>query len=162
MTMKVLERCMKQIPEHKEGGLHPLHRELILCFQGSIRSERRDQSEINAFTKIQDIVIMDDAKRMQRFYRLPKAKEADETWKRRMDVKTLMNNWTQQNELAEAYFKKHPGYQKPKGPEPLVEPEDWRSRAPGAFQNPTHSSWTLFQKDYPDWAKRIVNGGDLS
>lgn len=166
MTMKLIESAMKRIPERKETGLPQLHRELIMCFQKSIRTEKRDRKEVTAFNKIADIATIDDIKILQRFYRIKKPKEFHEFLSLRVHaVDTLMNNYVKQLDIAVAYFKENPKAGLPSKPAVAQipnEPEGWRKRAMGAFQSENHSSWFHFYKDYPTEAKRILNGEDLS
>jgi len=161
MLIKILTRCMKQIPEHKEGGLHPLHRELILCFQKTIRTEKRDRSETLAFQKVVGDLTMDQVKLLQWFYRLNKSKDHDERWHRKGEVKALCNSLQGQLEFAEKMKAKQKRF------EPVVSkrpdaPEGWRSRAPGKYSEDNYGSWDLFWKSYPDMAQEILDGKDLS
>jgi hypothetical protein len=164
ITLRLMAKMMKLIPEFKEGGLHPLHRKLILCFQASIRSERRDKAEMNAFRKIQDIVTADNVELLARFYRLPIPKNdvyVEYLSSRVRGVDTLMNGYVRQLELAEAYFEANPSAGRRAKPahEETPEPEGWKARAPGALGE---KSWDRVCIEYPDYAKQLANGEDLT
>jgi len=162
-VMKLLVACMKRIPEHTEKGLHPLHREFLLCMQKTIRSETRDRTEVAAFQKIRDVANADELALLRRFYKLPRPKDFHpQLSKRRHDAKTLMNNYREQVDIASEYFEKNPSAGK--APRDLIpkEPEGWRARAMGAYQDPSHSSWKVFYQNYGAEARRILAGEDLS
>lgn len=161
-VLALLAAVIPMIPEAKAKGLHPLHRELILGFQDSIRTDRRDKPENTAFAKIADIVTPEDVALLKRFYKLPGPKPDDyvEYLSNRVKaVDTLMNSYTKQLEYAEAYFKAHPYAGKPlPSEEQPKEPEGWAARAPGTLGEKT---WNRVCIEYPEVAAKLVNGEDL-
>lgn len=160
--------AMSQIPKEqreiiKEKGLHPLRRVLILCCQKKVMSEVRSAQENTAWRNIMKRVTDTDAKMMRAFYRLPKSRKDDETWHRKKSALRLMRAYDDQLELARCYYDRKGGMpsDKPKNEIP-PEPEDWRSRAMGKFQEPGFSSWYVFYKSYKNEAEGIMKGDDLS
>ena len=150
-VVALLAKVIPMIPEAKAKGLHPLHRELILGFQDSIRTDRRDKPEVTAFAKIADIVTPEDVALLKRFYRLKKPSEYVEYLSSRVKaVDTLMNSYTKQLEYAEAYFKANPraGMARKESTQPK-EPEGWAARAPGTMGEKT---WNRVCIEYPEEA----------
>ncbi len=162
-VLALLAKVIPMIPEAKPKakGLNPLHRELILGFQESIRTDRRDKAECTAWAKIAAIVTPEDVALLKRFYRLKKPSEYVEFLSSRVKaVDTLMNSYTKQLEYAEAYFKANPraGMARAKPSQPK-EPEGWAKRAPGALGEKT---WDRVCIEYPDIAKQLIAGEDLA
>lgn len=69
-----------------------MHRAIILIFQDSIRSNRRDAGETSAWKKVQGTIDMEDVALLKWFYGLEKSKEFDATWQRKSAPATVMNN----------------------------------------------------------------------
>ncbi len=132
--------------------LHPLHRELIFCFQKKILSDKRDAAEVNAWKKIKDIATPENVKLMQRFYKLPKGRDCDATWNRKNNVATLMNNFVAQLELASTLIGKITRSEKAEVSHLLPEPADWQSRVIGKLPE---YHWDFICKQYPDEAKQL-------
>lgn len=64
-------------------------------------TEPRPKKERDAWKKLASKPSLEEIELMEWFYRLPKSDRADETWRRKMDVPALINNWQDQREVAE-------------------------------------------------------------
>jgi hypothetical protein len=85
----------------KAVELHPLHARIIRLITPQSKCDRkRDESEMRAWRKVKGQVTEADVVRLERFYALPKSKDCDATWKRKTGVTQLLNQFTEQVELA--------------------------------------------------------------
>jgi hypothetical protein len=90
-------------PKQKE--LPELRRRIICCIQKTVRAGSRDKSEDVAWKKVKDREdLAEEIELLEKFYAVPKAESCDQTWKRKVGVVQLMNQWVEQLELADAYF----------------------------------------------------------
>ena len=64
-------------------------------------TEPRPKKERDAWKRIQPKPSLEDIELIEWFYGLPKSEKCDETWRRKMDVPALLNNWQDQREIAE-------------------------------------------------------------
>lgn len=164
LVLTTLAKIMPMIPERKEGGLHPLHRELILCLQSSIKVDKRSPGETKAFQGIEDVVNLDDVKILKAFMRLPKPKEFDDHLSSRpKQVQRLCNNYSELLGKAEDYFRLNPSKAyglglRPKGVP--KEPYNWKELVPSVWAE--KYDWSGFCQTWPDEAKQVLNGVDLS
>jgi hypothetical protein len=83
--------------------LDPLHAQIIRIITPSSKCDRpRQTAEMRAWKKWGPEVTPEDVEQVQWFYSLPKSEKSDETWRRKCGVTQLINQWTEQVELAEA------------------------------------------------------------
>lgn len=99
--IKAVEKMTAQNDE--DADLHPLRKRLILIFQKSIRSNKRDKAENTAWDSIKDDVTESDVAALESFYALPKSAECDATWNRKTAVAQLMNQFVSQVEKAQSF-----------------------------------------------------------
>ena len=64
-------------------------------------TEPRPKKERDAWKRLSPKPTLEEIELMEWFYRLPKSDRADETWRRKMDVPAMINNWQDQREVAE-------------------------------------------------------------
>ena len=84
----------------KAKELDPIHKAIILIFQDSIRSNRRDAGEMTAWRKVKGTIDMKDVELLSWFYGLEKSQDCDHTWNRKNAPATLMNNMEAQLQFA--------------------------------------------------------------
>lgn len=85
-----------------DPDLHPLHCRLIRCVFPKSKCDRaRDPAEMRAWKKARSVVREADVEKLEWFYGLAKSAECDPTWKRKSGVAQLLNQLTEQVELAE-------------------------------------------------------------
>lgn len=163
MTMQVMAKCMKLIPERKEGGLHPLHRELILCLQSAIKVEKRSKGEQTAFEAIQEHLNIDDIRVLQAFMKLPKPKEYHEHLSHRPNsVQRLCNNYAEVLSKAEDYYRRNPHLARNftlKNSRAPKEPYNWHELVPEPWRR---YDWEQFCRTYPEEAKQVLAGNNLT
>ena len=96
------------IPLTPKGGsrsevLDLLHCRVVRCITPNSKCDRpRDAKETQAWKKAKSHITAADVAVVEAFYRLPKAKDCDQTWNRKTGVTQLINQWTDQVEMAEA------------------------------------------------------------
>lgn len=85
--------------------LDPLRVRIIRCITPHSGCAReRDGAEDRAWKKISGRVRAEDVEVVERLYGLEKSGECDATWKRKTGVTQLMNQWTEQVELAREFL----------------------------------------------------------
>ena len=92
--------CIASFFPKKGEELDPIHKAIILIFQDSIRSNRRDSGEINAWMKVKGTIDIEDVELLKWFYSLEKSEDYDHTWSRKNAPATLMNNIESQIQFA--------------------------------------------------------------
>lgn len=81
--------------------LHPLHVRLVRCIRPNSKCDKpRDVAELRAWKRVADRVGEAEVALLESFYALPKARECDATWRRKTGVTALLNQFTEQVELA--------------------------------------------------------------
>lgn len=93
----------QEAPPSVPKELHPLHREIILIFQGSIRHNRRDTGEMTAWSKLKGTITQEEVDLIKWFYGLDKSDDYDATWNRKNAAAALMNQFDTQLALAEKH-----------------------------------------------------------
>ena len=154
----LLEVAKLQRPPSKTRDLHPLRRRLILLFQSRIMSATRDRREDTAWARIAKIVKEEDVAALERFYRAREATDSDETWSRKKNILTLLNQYVTQVELAHTWAdKRRGGAAGPRAAKPAIpEPEGWQARAVGALGE---RSWDYVCRFYPEEAAQLAQEG---
>lgn len=99
----------------------------------------RDRSETTSWKRIEKFVTEDEVELIEWFYSAPKSKSFDETWNRKTTPATIMNNWTNQLEKAEAYRESRPS-SNPIGH--IGTPQNWREGVERMLAKPGQSEKT--------------------
>ena len=90
--------------------LDDLHCRIIRCITPHSKCDTaRDDSEMRAWRKVKGRVKADDVEVIEQFYRAGKSEQCDPTWKRKTGVTQLLNQWTEQVELAREFATAGPG-----------------------------------------------------
>jgi len=92
--------CIASFFPSKTKELDPIHKAIILIFQDSIRSNRRDSGEMTAWRKVKGTIDAKDVELLSWFYGLDKSEDCDHTWSRKNAPATLMNNIEAQLQFA--------------------------------------------------------------
>jgi hypothetical protein len=85
-------------------ALDPLHVRIIRCITPRSKCERpRDSAELRAWQKVKGHVTEADVVALEAFYGMAKGAECDATWRRKNGVTALLNQLTEQVELAREF-----------------------------------------------------------
>lgn len=150
-----IEELLAQIPASKpRGGIDPRHEAIVLLFRSRLNKPQRDAKEVRAFNAIKHLVEDADLKNLRRFYRQPDPKNFHQLLSaRKKTPTTMMRDYINQRDLAEAWCEKNPPAPDPHETK-FPEPEGWQKEAPG---NLGQKSWRLICQQYPDIAADLHN-----
>lgn len=104
-----------------------LHRQIILIFQGEVKSDYRDAAEMQAWAKIDSLVTEEDIEVVAWFYSLKKSKDNGPTWTRKSTPTILMNNWATQVGLAKEMKAKADKRSVAESTPTSIAPEGWEA-----------------------------------
>jgi hypothetical protein len=154
---KCIESLLRQIPKPaKPSDLPELRIRLIRLFNKTrINNTPRDRRETTAWDRIAKYVNDADVSALEQFYRVRRSESVDQTWSRKANILTLLNNYTAQIELAHAWLAKRKARQpSPPASHDLPEPTGWQQHAIGALGE---RSWHYILSQYPEEATRLHN-----
>ena len=100
LSLKAADCIASFFQEQKTKDLDPIHKAIILIFQDSIRSNRRDAGEMTAWGKVKGTIDTKDVELLAWFYGLEESEQNDDTWNVKSAPATLMNNIEAQLQFA--------------------------------------------------------------
>ena len=126
-AIKEMKISLKQTDN---SSLKPLHCRLIRCITPNSKcNSGRDGAEMRAWEKVEKWLMEKDVETIEKFYKVKKSEEFDETWKRKHGVSALLNQLREQIDLAESYLSKNKSKNGEDTPFEREIPRGWREIA---------------------------------
>jgi uncharacterized protein YdaU (DUF1376 family) len=146
-------------PRGRSVEIPELYKIIIRCITPNCKfNQPRDKAEMTAWKRVKDTVTIEDAKAVERFYRLRKSKNQDFTWNRKTGVAALLNQWTSQVEYAQSMkFKRlqiDSGPPRPKRAN-VAEPANFKELVPEAIYE---RGWNFLCTNDHDTMNRVLAG----
>lgn len=99
-----LDREEHRIKESKAVKLDSLHARLIQVFTPNFKTSiPRPSSEMREWKKVKSWITESDVREIERFYKIPKSKNCDATWKQKSGVTQMLREFAEQIDIARQF-----------------------------------------------------------